>query len=199
MAIKKQVRFLVFATLAGFAACTALAQQPNSSSGTSAAARPKADPEAAARTASMAAGDTSPAAMEVIAFEKSMEAAVVRGDVSAVRDMLADDFVMVHGDGWIAGGKPLLEDNKESFLKRVENKQYLAREISTVKAEMHGDTAVLYGQYVSENSPGGTPRSWFSVWYERVYAKRNGKWMFLSHRTVHGPTYGPDRDSVANK
>jgi ketosteroid isomerase-like protein len=197
MAFKKQACFIVFATLAGFAACTAPAQQPSATP--AAAARPKADPEAAARTAAMAAGDTSPAAMEVMSFEKSMEAAVVRGDVSAVRDMLADDFVMVHGDGWITGGKPLLEDNKESFLKRVENKQYLAREITTVKAEMHGDTAVLYGQYVAENSPGGTPRSWFSVWYERVYAKRNGKWMYLSHRTVHGPTYGPDRDSVANK
>ena len=128
-----------------------------------------------------------------------MEAAVVRGDVAAVRSMLADDFVMVHGDGWITGGKPLLEDNKESFLKRVENKQYLARDITTVKAEMHGDTAVLYGQYVAENSPGGTPRSWFSVWYERVYVKRDGKWLYLSHRTVHGPTYGPDSDSVSNK
>jgi ketosteroid isomerase-like protein len=157
------------------------------------------DPEAAARTVALSAGDTSPAALEVMAFEKSMEAAVVRGDVAAVRSMLADDFVMVHGDAWITGGKPLLVDNKESFLKRVESKQYLARDVATVKAEMHGDIAILYGQYVAENSPGGTPRSWFSVWYERVYTKRDGKWLYLSHRTVHGPTYGPDRDSVASK
>jgi hypothetical protein len=26
-----------------------------------------------------------------------------------------------------------------------------------------------------------------SVWFERVYAKQNGRWMYLSHRTVHGP------------
>ena len=147
----------------------------------------------------MAAGDTSPAAMEVLEFEKKMEAAVVRGDVAYVSSVLTDDFVMVHGDGWITGGKPLLEDNKQSFLKRVQNKQYLARDLDSVKVEMHGDTAITYGRYVAENSPGGAPRSWFSVWFERVYVKHNGKWMYASHRTVHGPTYGPDRDSIKDK
>jgi hypothetical protein len=194
-----QVRPLIVSTLLALSVCVAAAQQTPPPADTPASSRPKADPEAAARTIAMAAGDTSPAAMEVMAFEKLMEQAVVRGDVAAVRGMLADDFVMVHGDGWMTGGKPLLEDNKESFLKRVENKQYLARDITTVKAEMHGDIAVLYGQYIAENTPGGTPRSWFSVWYERVYVKRNGKWLYLSHRTVHGPSYGPDRDSVAAK
>ena len=27
-----------------------------------------------------------------------------------------------------------------------------------------------------------------AVWFERVYAFRNGRWMYLSHRTVNGPT-----------
>ena len=33
-----------------------------------------------------------------------------------------------------------------------------------------------------------TQRS-FSFWYVRVYAQRDGEWQYLSHRTVHGPSY----------
>jgi hypothetical protein len=39
--------------------------------------------------------------------------------------------------------------------------------------------------------PNTTPGRLNSVWFERVYAKRNGQWQFLSHRTVHGPTVSP--------
>ena len=42
-------------------------------------------------------------------------------------------------------------------------------------------------------------QSWFSVWFERVYEKRDGRRLYVSHRTVHGPTYGPDRQSVSDK
>ena len=33
-----------------------------------------------------------------------------------------------------------------------------------------------------------TQRS-FSFWYVRVYAWRDNRWQYLSHRTVHGPVY----------
>ena len=32
-----------------------------------------------------------------------------------------------------------------------------------------------------------TPPGYSYVWFERLYAKRNGEWQFLSHRTVNGP------------
>jgi hypothetical protein len=77
-----------------------------------------------------------------------------------------------------------------------------------VKAEMHGDIAITYGRYIAHTTGDtalGIDRSippdkrWFSVWFERVYAKRDGKWIYLSHRTVHGPTFGADRQSVRDK
>jgi hypothetical protein len=86
-----------------------------------------------------------------------------------------------------------------AFLKRVENKQYNVRDLDSVKVEMHGDIAVTYGRYVAQNRTGDLDKSWFSVWFERVYAKRDGRWLYVSHRTVHGPTYGPDRKSVSDK
>ena len=59
------------------------------------------------------------AAAEVLALEQKIEAAVVRGDVAFVDGVLSDDFRFVHGDGWTTGGKPLMEDDKAAFLKRV--------------------------------------------------------------------------------
>jgi hypothetical protein len=141
----------------------------------------------------------SPEAEEVLAFERSMEAAVVRGDVSYVDSVSAPDLTFTHGDAWTTGGKPLLVDDKRTFLQRVQNKQYNARDLDSVKVEMHGDIAITYGRYVAQNRTAKPEQSWFSVWFERVYEKRDGHWLYVSHRTVHGPTYGPDRQSVSDK
>jgi ketosteroid isomerase-like protein len=138
-------------------------------------------------------------AAEVLAFERDMEAAVVRGDVAYVSRVSADDLSFTHGDGWTKGGKPLLVDDRKAFLKRVENKQYRVRDLDSVQVEMHGDIAITYGRYVAQMSNGDPARSWFSVWFERVYEKRAGNWLYVSHRTVHGPTYGPDRQSIQDK
>ena len=144
-------------------------------------------------------GDTSPAAQEVMEAERKMEAAVVAGDLAYVDSVSAPDLLFTHGDGWTTGGQPLLEDNRAAFLKRVQNKQYLVRDLDSVKVEMHGDIAITYGRYIAHTRMGPPDKSWFSVWFERVYQKKDGKWMYVSHRTVHGPTYGTDRASVQDK
>ena len=149
--------------------------------------------------AGASATTVSPETEEVLAFERSMEAAVVRGDVSYVDSVSAPDLTFTHGDAWTTGGKPLLIDDKRTFLQRVQNKQYNARDLDSVKVEMHGDIAITYGRYVAQNRTAKPEQSWFSVWFERVYEKRDGHWLYVSHRTVHGPTYGPDRHSVSDK
>jgi len=58
--------------------------------------------------------DTSGPAAEVLALEKKIEDAVVRGDVAYVDSVLASDFSFVHGDAWTTGGKPLASDDKPS-------------------------------------------------------------------------------------
>ena len=62
-------------------------------------------------------------AADVLALEQKIEAAVVRGDVTFVSSVLADDFHFVHGDGWTTGGKALMEDDKAAFLKRVADRE----------------------------------------------------------------------------
>src|SRR5580700_1499626 len=106
-----------------------------------------------------------PPAAEVLDFERKMEAAVVRGDVAYVDSVSSPDLSFTHGDGWTTGGEPLSVDDRKGFLKRVENKTYLVRDLDSVKVEMHGDIAITYGRYIAENRTAAPGQSWFSVWF----------------------------------
>jgi hypothetical protein len=141
-----------------------------------------------------ALGTRSPAASgtasDVLAFEKQMEEAVVRGDVTFLDRICASDFSFTHGDGWTTGGQPLRVENRAQWLAAVSKKPYLSRDLDQVQVELHGDIAITYGMYRARySSPADPKRAVFTVWFERVYARRNGQWQYVSHRTVHGPTY----------
>ena len=148
----------------------------------------------ATTTSASAENLTGPAA-EVLALERQFEEAVVRGDVAFVDRVTPPDFRFVHGDGWTSGGQPFANDDKAAFLKRVADKEYLVHDLDNVTVEMHGDIAITYGRYVSlfapRNRDSSEPARLSSIWFERVYARRNGQWQFLSHRTVHGPNVAP--------
>ena len=132
------------------------------------------------------------AAAEVLAFEREVEAAVVRGDVGFVDRASAPTFAFTHGDGWTTGGAPLRVDDRAAWLATVASAPYASRVLDSVKTEVHGDVVVTYGRYVARFKNATPGRRQFTVWYERVYAKRNGQWQYLSHRTVNGPIYEKD-------
>jgi ketosteroid isomerase-like protein len=133
---------------------------------------------------------TSGAAGEVLAFERQMEEAVVRGDVKFLDRICASDFSFTHGDGWTSGGKPLRVENRVQWLASVAKRPYVSRDLEQVQVELHGDIAITYGMYRAKyRAPADPTRTGFTVWFERVYARRNGQWQYVSHRTVHGPTY----------
>ena len=143
--------------------------------------------------------DSAAAAAEVLALERAIGDAMVRGDVPFVSNAIAPDFSMVHGDDWTHGDPPRLVDDRASFLKRTTDRIYALIDYEVQSAEMHGDVAVTYGRYVG-NIPGSPPgRRWFYVWYEKVYAKRDGRWVYLSHRSVDGAIYGENHEAVRLK
>lgn len=69
---------------------------------------------------------------------------------------------------------------------------YASRVLDSVKTEVHGDIVITYGRYAARIKDAAPGRRQFTVWYERMYAKRDGKWQYLSHRTVKGPLYERD-------
>ncbi len=138
-------------------------------------------------TRSTAASGT---AENVLEFEREMEAAVVRGDVKFLDRICASDFSFTHGDGWTSGGQPLRVENRAQWLAAVSKRPYLSRDLDQVQVELHGDIAITYGMYRARfSAPADPKRADFTVWFERVYARRNNQWQYVSHRTVHGPTY----------
>jgi ketosteroid isomerase-like protein len=171
-----------------FISAASLAAQSPQGSGTSERKLP---------AAVISPSDQSAAGNEVLTLERDIAAAIVRGDAAYFDRVTTPDFVMIHGDGWTNGGRPALVDDKASFMRRVANKSYAAHDYDVQSVEMHGDVAITYGRYVGNipSSPAG--RQWFSVWYQKVYAKRDGRWLYLSHRTVDGAHYGDDRRSVS--
>lgn len=139
-----------------------------------------------------AATSRSPAADsagEVVAFERQMEAAVVRGDVAFLDRACTSDFSFTHGDGWTTGRPPLRVENKTQWLASVASAPYLSRDLDSVQVELHGDVAITFGRYRARYKSGEPGRTDFTVWFERVYVRRDGRWQFASHRTVHGPTF----------
>jgi len=125
---------------------------------------------------------------EVLAFEKATEAAVVRGDTAALERALAPTFLFTHGDGWVDGGAPLKVDTKATWIEWVKKQPapYVYRELDSVRVELHGDVAISIGRYFYLPTSNSAPVH-SHVWFERVYARRNGQWQQLSHRTVKGP------------
>ena len=137
---------------------------------------------------------------EVLAFEKNMEAAVVRGDVTFLERALTPDFIFTHGDGWTTGGAPLKVDTKASWLAYVAKQPapYIYRELDHVQVELHGNVALTIGRYLylpNANNP-QPAKDHLYVWFERVYIKQNGEWKHASHRTVKGPVR--EADETAN-
>jgi hypothetical protein len=135
---------------------------------------------------------------EVLAFEKQMEAAVVRGDVTFLDRALSADFIFTHGDGWTSGGAPLKVDTKATWLAYVAKQPppYFYRELDHVQVELHGNIALTIGRYLYLPQSSNPQPGHMYVWFERVYAKQNGEWKHLSHRTVKGPVREDDEPSA---
>ena len=134
------------------------------------------------------AGTAGDRAAEVLELERRIEAAVLRADVAFLDEVLAGDFTYTHGDGWTTGGAVRGVDHRAEWLASLPGR-YSRREVDSQQVELHGDVAITMGRVRAGTGPSaGAPRA-FSFWYVRVYALRDGRWQYLSHRTVHGPVY----------
>ena len=128
------------------------------------------------------------AAADVLALERQIETAVLRADVAFLNGVCADDFTYTHGDGWTTGGEILGVDRRDAWLASLDGR-YSMREIDSQEVEIHGDVAITMGRVLARTGGPIADQRSFSFWYVRVYAKRDGAWKYLSHRTVNGPDY----------
>ena len=127
-------------------------------------------------------------ASAVLAFERQVEEAVLRADVTFLDLVCANDFTYTHGDGWTTGGPVLGVDTKSEWLASLPGR-YASREVDSQHVEVHGDVAITMGRVRARTGGTDAAQRAFSFWYIRVYERRDGQWRYLSHRTVHGPVY----------
>jgi len=131
------------------------------------------------------------------ALQLKFEDATIRGDVAFVSSVEDPTMTMVHGDRWTTGGRPQLADDRAAYNQRVASQAYYVHDLdpTSLRYELHRDLAICYGRYLSVVSkPAGSnaPGKITSIWFERVFRKLpDGHWVYLSHRTVHGPINSP--------
>jgi len=130
-------------------------------------------------------------------LQLKFEDATIRGDVAFVEGVEDPTMTMVHGDRWTNGGRPQLADDRAAYNQRVASQSYYVHDLdpTSLRYELHRDLAICYGRYLSVVSrPAGSnaPGKITSIWFERVFRKLpDGHWVYLSHRTVHGPINSP--------
>ena len=116
---------------------------------------------------------------ELIEIEKAIAAAVVNLDFETMDRTYADEFVFFHSTGVIEG--------KDDWLTKLRNGEavYTARIVDSLEVDFHGGTAITSGRIHLKTKSVDPQRREFTVWYYRIYEKRDGRWQMLSHRSLH--------------
>ena len=112
---------------------------------------------------------------EIKELEQRIEDAIVKVDLKFLKSVYSDDFRFTHGDGEA--------QNKTEWLELVAKREAKSRTISTSEVELHGNIAITLGR-LDVVWKGDSKDDKYTLKYVRVYEKRKGKWILLSHRTV---------------
>ena len=112
---------------------------------------------------------------EIKQLEQRIEDAVVKADLKFLKSVYADDFRFIHGDGEV--------QNKTEWLELVAKREVKSRKISTSEVEMHENVAITVGR-LDVVWKGDEKDDKYTLKYIRVYERRKGTWILLSHRTI---------------
>ena len=113
---------------------------------------------------------------EILALEDRRIEAMVKGDVLALGEILADDLIYTHTTARL--------DTKASFIDAVKTgkSNYKSVDRNDVEVRSLGDTAVVTGHakfHVGDNK--------FEARFIDVYAKRNGAWQMVAWQSTRVP------------
>lgn len=123
----------------------------------------------------------SKAATDVEAIERARFQTWVKGDVAAMRAVMADDALYCHSNGQC--------QTKNEFIGEIESKQrvYKKMDLISMTAKALGSYAVLINGTVDvvAEVPGTVAQ--FRGIYTSVYVRRNGRWQLISWQSTTLP------------
>lgn len=118
---------------------------------------------------------------QILDLERRRCAAIGAGNLAALADVLADDYVHVMGMGTVK--------DKASYIETIHSGPRVP-ERGTLTVRLYGDAAVLTGDLLNRiNTPGREPRV-IDAMVTQVAVKSGGRWRFVSFQIT------PKRDSV---
>jgi ketosteroid isomerase-like protein len=110
----------------------------------------------------------------VAALDTKYQAAVERNDADTMAEILADDFVLVLGNGTVYGKRDLLDEARAKSItweKQVEIDD-------SQKVRVWGDTAVVTAKLWIKGSQGGKSFE-RKLWFSDTYVRTNDGWKYV--------------------
>jgi ketosteroid isomerase-like protein len=102
---------------------------------------------------------------------------MIKKDLKALGDMLAEDMVYTHSNG--------NTESKEQYLAGLASGKsvYYAVEPEETRVRFYGNTAILNGIAKVDTEVNGQ-RTTLRLRYTNAYVKRNGKWQFVTWQSL---------------
>lgn len=108
----------------------------------------------------------------VAALDTQYQAAVKANDASTMDRILADDFILVEGDGASQTKADLLKEARSGRIV------YEHQDGSEQTVRLWGDTAVVTARLWGKGTDGGKPFDW-TLWYSDTYVRGPNGWRYV--------------------
>lgn len=132
---------------------------------------------------------TDPAVAELRALEQKVETATLHVDTAFLEKVYCSDFQFIHGSEAVLGISEI--QNKTETIKALRPERFISRDLDSVEVEPHGDVAMTTGRIRVRSDGKSAPyHEDYTLYYVRVYVRRDGRWQLLIHRTVK-EIFGP--------
>ena len=105
-------------------------------------------------------------------LDTKYQAAVKVNDAATMDRILADDFVLVLGDGSLQSKADLLNEAKSGRI------QYEHQEEQEQTVHVWGDTAVVTAKLWGKGTDGGKPFEW-TLWFSDTYVRTASGWRYV--------------------
>ena len=107
----------------------------------------------------------------VSTLDAQYQAAVKVNDAVTMDHILADDFILVEGDGSIQTKADLLKEARSGRIV------YEHQDETEQKVRMWGDTAVVTAKLWGKGTDGGKPFEW-KLWFSDTYIRTSQGWRY---------------------